>query len=559
MRDDLIDLMSRRDPSSAEQIRARLRAMRRDPRESKTRAGSGAKVANAPTESSDSVRAFAAHVRTQAAAQKNRRLSSEDRVTLAVNMTSILAPLREKRGALSAVLLNAQISKTKTDHTKRLPQYTVKDREQANPKVLSSCLMNYVRLAEKAAERLGGSPDTFVLRLVEGTPYDPRLANQRVPIEEFLRVQSLYELLTHASEAIAAKTNLLEYFRALARWRWLPTAKRDVWILDDVSAPPQKARDHEFLRSRFSLLPKVELASFRVPCNQRHVIAFPTYRWNSRCLSMKDIESRTTVNVDESSGAMDITLPESVVSEDIGNEVNTDSIRLDIRGTVWWGLVPADDGSGIEGCIMSSLDLVVSGEAIIDDSRIIALGEHMLPGDAYCQRTDSTGSLVFESIFELEPEDLQGNLYIDAAWEADTKMLKGLPPDFGEREAESARIQPLSLSTLFSHLIENGTVESFDRICGQERRAGEPVSGTGPIRAPRGTLAAEVESHLRYSRWDDPQRADLRLYEVCQILQEQMTASTRGIEESLEESDAGYRAMLENHIKTKSGGGPDGK
>jgi hypothetical protein len=275
---------------------------------------------------------------------------------------------------------------------------------------------------------------------------------------------------------------------------------------------------------------------------------------------MKDIEWRTTMTVDEASGAMEIDIPETVASsEDIDVEVNTESIRLEVRGTVWWGLVPAEDGSRIEGCIMSSLDLVVSGEARLDDSRVIALGEHVLPGGVYGQRTDRAGSLVFESMFDLEPEDLQGNLYIHAEWDADTQVLRGLLPDFGEREAENARIQHLSLSTLFSHLIENGAVERFDRICGQERRAGVPVSGTGPVRAPAGTLAAELESHLRYGRWEDPQRADLRLYRICQTLQQQMTASARGIEESLEESNACYRVILDSHMKPESGDGPNAK
>lgn len=207
------------------------------------------------------------------------KLTFDQRLSLATNLGRLLFGdgKKRKRGWITELLLEAEVSKRPEDHTKRLPRYVIRDgRKPRSPKELAAKPEGYARIAEAFADAENLHRDRTLVDVFQDVGID-EVGGEQVADDALMAYLPLYRLIMAFSRGVIQGTSVAGYIRDLERWRWISSV--DLHRRDDQSfgfAPEievnnrwlhdtnffgEEPGDVQFYEDRLRILPKVCLAA----------------------------------------------------------------------------------------------------------------------------------------------------------------------------------------------------------------------------------------------------------------------------------------------------------
>jgi hypothetical protein len=173
---------------------------------------------------------------------KSSKVQGVTKLSLARNLGKILE--RFGRELSRDELVRVALGTDNIKPSERLGRYQVipgKEVSESKARILSKNPAQYLDLAETAAKLTAEFEDQFVLDLVEGTKFDPRLSGEELSDNQ--PVEQLTDIIRAHSKLVGAKCRVAEYIELLRRYGVSPARNNQgeytfrVWSNDHADEP----------------------------------------------------------------------------------------------------------------------------------------------------------------------------------------------------------------------------------------------------------------------------------------------------------------------------------
>ena len=430
---------------------------------------------------------------------RQTRLDENDRRALAENLGMLLQGLKEQRGLLTRVFVDAEVASSKEESTKRLPRYVRFPGARQEP--LARSVGKYHKLGTAAAKFLNLSKGRLYARLFKDTTFLTEEDRQSGinPAEAAVRnsLQPLLAMLEMMVASTIRRYDLQSYFRTIAHYSLESRNEGESYFTNDHPVLLDLSPQERWIEARLDLLPAVALYSLQLD-------------------SLPSISA--TIAVDGTDHEMAVSLWEDCTLV----------------------IAPLGRNGTPEACLVRSKRIVLRSQS--DPGVQVSL----FPWSEFTPGIDA--AIVGKVDGHYRP------LVIKAA--QPVKALADLA-----RDLAAVDVSALTLDSLYGAVHQRPLAHGMARTL--EENLGLTYQFKSPAAAPAQSLAAFLERNLRDLPRDDPARLDNQLNAEAHRLSLDLQTCCAAIQHQLETSYARFRREQEGaeivtlHSSPKASSHPD--